>query len=243
MQLSWKWIALLSLLIHACLIVWLPYTPPERASAVMMVLDLLPSSSVPPASSDQIAAQKPAAQPVPQPVPQAVKQSGKAPLSRAQPGQLLPKRQQLEQPAPAAQQSPAVAASGEKVATEAATERLAAERNPAASAGPHSATASKVSAVDSAGAALLRHPAPDIPRKLRQQKASGTVRLRIVLAASGEVREVEIMQSSGYDAFDQVARKQVLNEWTFRAARRGGVAVESELILPLRMQVIDEATP
>ncbi|WP_157669389.1 energy transducer TonB [Chitinibacter sp. GC72] len=235
MTLSWKWIVLLSLLIHASLIVWLPYTPPERASAVMMVFDLAPVP--PPAPSDRTTVQQSAVQPA----PQAVKQPGKAPLPPIQPGSLVSKQPEL--PAPATQQSPSASAPVEKAQSEAAAERMATERNPAASAGPQSTAASKVAESGNSGPALLRHPTPEIPRQLRQLKANGTVRLRIVLAASGEVREVEIMQSSGYDAFDQVARKQVLNEWTFRAARRGGVAVESELIVPLRMQVIDEAVP
>ncbi len=81
-------------------------------------------------------------------------------------------------------------------------------------------------------ARVLQRVAPEYPTSAMRKNESGTVLVRVELEASGEVKKVRIAQSSGSRALDRAAREAVSN-WQFAAKIENGVAVESELLVPV----------
>ncbi|WP_410497488.1 energy transducer TonB [Chitinibacter sp. S2-10] len=86
---------------------------------------------------------------------------------------------------------------------------------------------------------VLYSPAPDIPPSLRRNNVKEPVMLRIALDSNGKPTQVIIVRSSGAAEFDQLARKTVLSSWRFKAAQRGGVAVEDKIDMPVRLNLVD----
>ncbi len=72
-------------------------------------------------------------------------------------------------------------------------------------------------------------PPPPYPPELRRLRVQGRVGLRVVVDEQGIPRAVEVIDSSGYAAFDRCAREWVLARWRFHPARRGGEAVASSV--------------
>jgi TonB family protein len=83
-------------------------------------------------------------------------------------------------------------------------------------------------------ARYAKNPAPDYPAEARLRGEEGTVVVRVLVAADGSVRWVEIAKSSGFDLLDQQALRTVRTRWRFVAARRKGVAVDSWVLVPIR---------
>ncbi len=108
-------------------------------------------------------------------------------------------------------------------------------RHRAESSAPAPAAASAAPAVSaSAGgefvAARYRSaPPPPYPPELRRLRVQGRVGLRVAVDEQGIPRAVEVIDSSGYAAFDRCAREWVLARWRFHPARRGGEAVASSV--------------
>lgn len=80
------------------------------------------------------------------------------------------------------------------------------------------------------------NPPPRYPRLAQQRGWEGEVRLRVWIAASGEVVEAEIRDSSGYSLLDRAALEAVRG-WRFEPGRQGGVAVESQVIVPVTFRL------
>ncbi len=89
---------------------------------------------------------------------------------------------------------------------------------------------------DSVGARFdadyLRNPAPPYPPQSRRIGEEGKVVLRVRVSADGNAQDVEIKTSSGSNRLDESARKTV-RQWKFVPAKRGGVAVESWVLVPI----------
>ena len=89
---------------------------------------------------------------------------------------------------------------------------------------------------DSVGARFdadyLRNPAPPYPPQSRRIGEEGKVVLRVRVSADGNAQEVEVKTSSGSNRLDESARKTV-RQWKFVPAKRGGVAVESWVQVPI----------
>jgi protein TonB len=89
---------------------------------------------------------------------------------------------------------------------------------------------------DSVGARFdadyLRNPAPPYPPQSRRLGEEGKVILRVFVTADGNAQEVEVKTSSGSSRLDESARKTV-RQWKFVPAKRGGVAVESWVLVPI----------
>lgn len=75
--------------------------------------------------------------------------------------------------------------------------------------------------------------APDYPREARRQGIEGVVLLRVAIAADGSCSGVSIEKSSGSAALDAAALAAV-KRWKFEPALQEGVAVASELLVPIR---------
>jgi len=77
---------------------------------------------------------------------------------------------------------------------------------------------------------------PPYPLLARQRGWEGTVLLRVHVAANGQVSQVEVARSSGYAVLDAAAVGAVRG-WRGQPARRGGVAMSTIELLPVRFQL------
>jgi protein TonB len=84
----------------------------------------------------------------------------------------------------------------------------------------------------SAHADYLHNPAPEYPDFARRRGWEGTVVLRVRVRANGAPSEIQIEQSSGRDVLDTAAR-QAVARWTFVPAKRGDVAEEGWVSVPI----------
>ncbi|MBE0597865.1 MAG: energy transducer TonB [Desulfuromonadales bacterium] len=80
------------------------------------------------------------------------------------------------------------------------------------------------------------NPPPAYPRLAEQRGWEGEVLLRVRIAASGKVLEAAIQASSGYPILDRAALTAV-RSWRFEPGRRGGLAVESQVLVPVKFQL------
>lgn len=88
-------------------------------------------------------------------------------------------------------------------------------------------------------AAYGEAPAPDYPIDARRMEQQGVVMLRVLVAADGSTKRVEIARSSGFQLLDTVARDTVRERWRFVPAMRDGAAVESWVIVPIRFALTE----
>ncbi|MGH7865313.1 MAG: energy transducer TonB [Candidatus Binataceae bacterium] len=90
-----------------------------------------------------------------------------------------------------------------------------------------------------ASADYARSPLPRYPDYARRHDQQGTVTLRVLVAADGAVRAVEVAESSGFESLDDTALATVRDRWRFTPARRGATAVESWVLVPIRFALED----
>lgn len=84
-----------------------------------------------------------------------------------------------------------------------------------------------------------QHPTnrkPAYPADALAARIEGTVRLRVLIDVSGQVKEVGLETSSGHSSLDQSAIAGV-RQWRFSPARRRGTAVPYEVIIPVRFSI------
>jgi len=75
----------------------------------------------------------------------------------------------------------------------------------------------------------LEVPAPPYPRAARRAGEEGSVLLRLDLDASGKVACVTVVESSGFERLDALAR-ETLETWRFAPRREDGRAVASSFL-------------
>ncbi|MBS1160010.1 MAG: outer rane transport energization protein TonB [Proteobacteria bacterium] len=78
----------------------------------------------------------------------------------------------------------------------------------------------------------LKNPAPAYPPLARRMGEEGKVILRVSVQPQGTADSVEIRTSSGSPRLDEAAQKTVRN-WKFIPAKRGDVAVQSWVLVPI----------
>ena len=81
-------------------------------------------------------------------------------------------------------------------------------------------------------AAYLDNPAPRYPASARRALEEGRVLLRVLVSADGRPLRVDVATSSGSDALDAAAIDAV-RRWRFVPARRGDVAVDASVQVPI----------
>ncbi len=77
---------------------------------------------------------------------------------------------------------------------------------------------------------------PGYPERARRAGAEGVVGVRLVLAADGGIRSVELTQSSGSRLLDEAALAAARAS-TFAPASRNGAAVEAEAVASYRFEL------
>jgi len=80
------------------------------------------------------------------------------------------------------------------------------------------------------------NPLPHYPRLARQNRWEGTVRLRAMVTAGGDVKELTLERSSGHALLDRSALEGVLH-WRFIPATRGGAPVACEVSIPVAFRL------
>jgi protein TonB len=85
-------------------------------------------------------------------------------------------------------------------------------------------------------AAYLDNPKPRYPRIAKLRGMEGIVKLRVKVGIDGRPVTVDLQQSSGFSALDQAAIK-VVRHWRFEPARRGGIKVAGEAIVPIQFKL------
>ena len=143
-------------------------------------------------------------------------------------------------PPPAA---PPANASPAPVAAPPATTVLPGDAPPFLPAGTDAAESSPTPAPGEAVPALLEalplyaeNPPPHYPHLARERGWQGEVMLQVRVGAAGEVQAVRVQHSCGYPILDRAALEAV-RAWRFLPARRGPLAVESEVRVPVRFRL------
>ena len=96
---------------------------------------------------------------------------------------------------------------------------------------PGQATPAAVSAARF-DAAYLNNPAPAYPMLSRRLREEGEVMLRVLVAADGQPKRIEVRTGSGSERLDRAAEDAVAR-WRFVPARRGDTAVEAWVLVPI----------
>jgi protein TonB len=82
-------------------------------------------------------------------------------------------------------------------------------------------------------AAFLNNPKPPYPSFAFQNRQEGTVILRVHVLPSGEVDEVQLARTSGFDSLDDSALNTV-KKWKFVPAKQNGKIVDQWVKVPIR---------
>ena len=78
---------------------------------------------------------------------------------------------------------------------------------------------------------------PPYPPEALARGIEGVVTLRVVIDEEGAVQSAKLETSSGDAALDQSALATVRDRWHFRPARRYGIPVECEVLVPIRFRL------
>ena len=114
---------------------------------------------------------------------------------------------------------------------DAAPEPAPAAPAPPAPAAPAAPAAAAVTAARF-DAAYLNNPRPAYPMLSRRLREEGQVMLRVLVSPEGQPARVELRTSSGSERLDRAAQEAVAR-WRFVPARRGDVAVEAWVLVPI----------
>jgi protein TonB len=87
-------------------------------------------------------------------------------------------------------------------------------------------------------ASVGRRVDPVVPREARLNRWQGTVVLAVTVSPEGVPAAVVVQRSSGYALLDRAA-VEAMWQWRFDPARRGGVAVEERIAIPITFRIVD----
>jgi len=86
------------------------------------------------------------------------------------------------------------------------------------------------------GAAYLDNPRPIYPPSARKMGMEGLVMLKVLVGRGGNVLELEVAKSSGFELLDKAA-KEAVKKWRFVSARRGDSAVDEWVQVPVAFRL------
>jgi periplasmic protein TonB len=101
---------------------------------------------------------------------------------------------------------------------------------------PFQAASDLGSKVDSLPSPHPLNRKPDYPLDALRARIEGVVSLRVQIDSAGRVTRVQLERSSGAPSLDQSAISGVM-QWRFSPARRGGLSVPYEVIVPVRFTI------
>lgn len=83
------------------------------------------------------------------------------------------------------------------------------------------------------------NPLPKYPLIARKRGHEGQVSVRVSVAEAGQVMNVKLMKSSGWDDLDQTTL-DILKSWQFKPATRGGTPISGSVDLSFNFQLSAE---
>jgi TonB family protein len=83
----------------------------------------------------------------------------------------------------------------------------------------------------------VENPKPVYPLEAREKGYQGEVLLRVEVLSNGQVGQVEVKRSSGYEVLDESALTAV-KQWKFIPARRGEVPIPVWVNIPIKFQLL-----
>jgi protein TonB len=89
---------------------------------------------------------------------------------------------------------------------------------------------------DSIAQPLAGNPSPAYPFAARRAQREGRTVLRVRVSPEGETREVQLAESSGTASLDEAALHAVRG-WRFAPARRAGMPVADEILVPVQFRL------
>jgi protein TonB len=81
-----------------------------------------------------------------------------------------------------------------------------------------------------------QNPAPAYPRKARRMGYEGTVMLKVLVDENGRVRDLMVLESSGYSILDRTALASV-RKWLFEPGTEGGIKKKMWVKVPIRFDL------
>jgi periplasmic protein TonB len=84
--------------------------------------------------------------------------------------------------------------------------------------------------------AYLKNPPPGYPEVSRRRGEEGVVVLVALVGADGEIKELKVKESSGFEKLDQAAVMAV-KKWRFQPAKMGMIDISSEVEIPIRFRL------
>lgn len=84
----------------------------------------------------------------------------------------------------------------------------------------------------------IHSPEPEYPADALSKRQTGRVTLRVTVGTDGRVVAVSVLRTSGVPSLDQAALAAVRN-WRFAPALRSGVAIETEIAVPIKFEIDD----
>ena len=142
-----------------------------------------------------------------------------------------PKQPPLKQTAPKQKTPPPVAKAATAAPASAITKPVT-KPAPASSA----KTAEPSTQLPSADAAGLNNKAPVYPMLSRKRKEQGTVWLLLLVSKEGQVTQLKLKKTSGFDRLDQAAL-QAVKKWKFQPALKQGQPIDYWYELPLKFSL------
>ncbi len=82
----------------------------------------------------------------------------------------------------------------------------------------------------------LNNPKPIYPQEAKQRGVQGEVTLRVEVLRSGQVGQIEIRKSSGYEILDRSALATV-KQWQFVPAKRGKESIPLWVNIPIKFRI------
>lgn len=84
----------------------------------------------------------------------------------------------------------------------------------------------------------VKTPPPEYPEDLKRLGVNGVVAVSIVIDEKGKVISATIAKSSRRDF--EASALEAIKKWTFKPAKKDGVAVKVRVTIPLRFDLEDE---
>lgn len=88
----------------------------------------------------------------------------------------------------------------------------------------------------SRGPRVISSQEPFFSEEARRRGWQGTVRVRVIISEQGSVREVQLVESSGYSQLDEAALS-CLRSWQFSPALREGYPVAAKIVIPITFKL------
>lgn len=83
---------------------------------------------------------------------------------------------------------------------------------------------------------LLEFERPVYPENLREREIEGKVILKLLIDREGKVEDIQVFESSGYKAFDNIAVEAV-RQWWFKPARKENRQKKCRVLIPINFQI------